>query len=302
LSLDHPLSAMAIAVVVWWLATGLVLFGVRRGESGAGDWHQAGPAIWASLLAAGGLMLLVQSRESLTPIGSYAGFFGALLIWAFHEVTFLTGLLTGPRRAPCPPGLTGWQRFKAAFETVSSHELAIFITVVGIVWLLHDAGNRFGMWTFILLWVMRISAKLNIFLGAPNAISEMMPERMAYLKTYFNTGTTSYFFPVTIGAAAAVMVALVIGAWQASHEFVVVGHLLLATFMALAIIEHFVLVLPVSDRALWSWAMPEKSAESGRSIDANAANVSHGLSATVGACAPVSGAGPDPKRSRQGAE
>jgi hypothetical protein len=33
---------------------------------------------------------------------------------------------------------------------------------------------------------------------------------------------------------------------------------MLATFLALAIIEHLFLVFPVSDAALWRWAMPEQ--------------------------------------------
>ena len=33
---------------------------------------------------------------------------------------------------------------------------------------------------------------------------------------------------------------------------------MLATFLALAIIEHLFLVFPVSDAALWRWAMPER--------------------------------------------
>lgn len=255
---DHPLLVVLIAVAVWWLSTGLVLFGVRRGE-GASDSGTILTTGWALLLLVSGFALLLHSGSALSPTGAYAGFFGALLIWAGHEVTFLTGMLTGPRGTPCPPGLSGWRRFKAAFETVSTHEYLILLTAAAIVLLMHDAGNRFGMWTFLLLWGMRISAKLNIFFGAPNAISDLMPARLDYLTSYFNTEHTSHLFPVAIGIASSIMVALVIGAFQAPHDFVFVGHLLLATFMGLAIIEHFVLVLPVSDRALWAWALPDRA-------------------------------------------
>ncbi|MAW88458.1 MAG: photosynthetic complex assembly protein 2 [Phyllobacteriaceae bacterium] len=251
----HPLSVMMIAAVVWWLSTGLVLIAVRRASRG----DRQGWAVMAGMTLAGlaGVALLAFGRDQLTPLGSYAGFFGALLVWAWHEAAFLTGLLTGPSKDECPEGLTGLARFRAAFLAVRDHEIAILVTAA-ILWLgLIGGQNHFGLATFLLLWGMRISAKFVIFLGAPNAVSELMPARIAHLKSYFNTDGITPLFPLVIAAAAGLLIVLCVGASQAQAPHSTVGHLLLATFMALAILEHFILVLPVSDAALWRWAAPK---------------------------------------------
>lgn len=255
--LDHPAFVIVIAVAVWWLSTGLVLAVVNRSQGG----RTAALRLMVPMSAVGaaGIALLVLGAGRPTPLGSYAGFFGALLVWAWHEAAFLTGLLAGPARGECPPGLTGLARFRAAWRAVSDHEIAILITGVGLFVLLAGSPNTFGLAAFGLLWGMRISAKLLIFLGAAHAVSDMMPSRIAYLKSYFNTTRTTPLFPLFLAVAGVLFAVLVVGASQAGEAHSVVGHTLLATFMALAIVEHLVLVLPVSDTALWRWAMARSS-------------------------------------------
>ena len=235
--LSHPLAVVAIAVLVWWISTGLVLFVVRRteGENGTGGLGDTSLAMMTmmSVVAILGIILLVVSKHMLTPLGSYIGFFGALLLWAWHEASFLSGLITGPRKGDCPQGVDQWGRFKAAWEAVRSHEIAIAVTVLLLYWLMMDAVNTFGFWTFMLLWIMRISAKLIIFLGARNALSDMMPKRISHLKTYFNTSHTSFLFFVSVSLASLAFVLLCIGAYETGEPYMRVGHVLLASFMAL---------------------------------------------------------------------
>ncbi|SIR42244.1 putative photosynthetic complex assembly protein 2 [Rhizobium sp. RU20A] len=257
MAFSHPLVVVLVAIGVWWLSTGLVLAMVNRTERGGWRARQVLPVM---TLAGGlGVVLMVFGGAERTPLGSYAGFFGALLVWAWHEAAFLTGALTGRRRGECPPGLKGLKRFKAAFEAVCDHEIAILVTALVLYLLLYDADNRFGLATFGLLWGMRISAKLLIFLGAPHAVSELMPRPIAHLKTYFKTDRIAPIFPLLMVAATGLFAVLVIGAMSASDAHSLVGHILLASFMALAILEHLILVLPVSDTALWRWAMPRKA-------------------------------------------
>lgn len=118
------------------------------------------------------------------------------------------------------------------------------------------APNGFGLAAFGLLWGMRISAKLLIFLGAPHAVSDLMPRGILHLKSYFNSGRLTPVFPVLLAIAGGLFLVLVLGAGRAVQDYSTVGHILLATFMALAIIEHLILVVPVSDTALWRWALP----------------------------------------------
>ncbi|MFB2552372.1 putative photosynthetic complex assembly protein PuhE [Ensifer soli] len=259
MAFSHPLVVVLVAIGVWWLSTGLVLAMVNRTERGGWRARQVLPVM---TLAGGlGVALMVFGGAERTALGSYAGFFGALLVWAWHEAAFLTGALTGRRTGECPPGLTGLKRFRAAFEAVCDHEIAILVTALALYLVLHGAENRFGLATFGLLWGMRISAKLLIFLGAPHAVSELMPRPVSHLKSYFKTDRVAPIFPLLMAAAAGLFVVLVVAAASASEVHSLVGHILLASFMALAILEHLILVLPVSDTALWRWAMPRGKAE-----------------------------------------
>ncbi|MBO3761744.1 putative photosynthetic complex assembly protein PuhE [Ciceribacter sp. L1K22] len=251
MTLTHPLAVVLVAISVWWLSTGLVLALVNR--SGTTGRYFAMMSMM-TVVGLGGFALMVHGSGEQTPLGSYAGFFGALLVWAWHEAAFLTGLVTG-RRRECPPGVSGVARFKAAWDAVRDHEIAILLTALLLWTVLADAPNQFGLASFGLLWGMRISAKLVIFLGAPHAVSDLMPKGIVHLKSYFKTDRLTPLFPLFLAVAGSLFVMLVVGASRATQGHSIVGHTLLATFMALAIVEHLVLVLPVSDTALWRWAM-----------------------------------------------
>ena len=99
----------------------------------------------------------------------------ALLIWAWQEIAFLLGVVTGPRRSDCPHDARGWRRAALAFETVAHHELALLVLGAGVVAVTWQQPNRNGLWTFAILWAMRQSAKLNVFLGVRNFSEEFLP-------------------------------------------------------------------------------------------------------------------------------
>jgi hypothetical protein len=114
------------------------------------------------------------------------------------------------------------------------------------------AENTTGLLTFCLLWVMRISTKLNIYLGARHAISDMLPDRLSYLKSYFRTDRTSGWFYVSLSAARYCWAGWSHAAAAAATDHAAVKWTLLACFAALALLEHLFLVLPVRDSALWA--------------------------------------------------
>jgi putative photosynthetic complex assembly protein 2 len=244
------LSAVLIASVAWWVATGLVLALAR-----AGNRYFKTVMALASGVAMLGAFGLIATHDDGTPLSAYIGFFSALALWAWHETTFLIGLVTGPRRISAGDAPREKTRFRAAFLTVRDHELALLGTVLGLVWFMGDALNTTGLLAFILLWVMRISTKLNIYLGARHAISDMLPDRLSYLKSYFRTDRTSGWFYVSLTGTAALLGWLVYAAATATNSHDAVKWTLLASFAALAFIEHLFLVLPVRDSALWGWAM-----------------------------------------------
>lgn len=253
MKLASPVIAVLIAIGIWWLSTGIVLAMVHWSSKKRLRPWQLLPAI--TLIGLLGVLLMLHGSGERTPEGAYAGFLGAILVWAWHETTFLTGMVTGRRKEECPPGLSGLARFKAAWKAVCDHEIALLITAVFLWLMLRHSVNLFGLATFGLLWGMRISAKVLIFLGARHAVSGLMPPAILHLKSYFNTGRTTPLFPLFLAVAVGLLAVLVAGALRAHQDYSVVGHILLASFMALAIVEHLILVLPVSDTALWRWAV-----------------------------------------------
>ncbi|MGH9916384.1 MAG: DUF3623 family protein, partial [Pyrinomonadaceae bacterium] len=95
---------------------------------------------------------------------------------------------------------------------------------------------------------------LNVFFGVPNVSEEILPQHLQYLKTYFRKEPMNFLFPVsvTVSTGCAIWIARLAGA--ADTRFEIAGFALLTTLMALAILEHWFLVLPLSSLRLWSWS------------------------------------------------
>jgi len=205
-----------------------------------------------AIIAIGGLFY--TSRQ--TSVGSaYLGFICALVMWAWHELTFLMGLVTGPRKKPCPPETTGWRRFVYATAIVIHHELALAATAIAVLILTWDAPNQTGTATFMVLWIMRISAKFNVFLGVQNLTTDFIPEHLGYMLSYFKRAPMNPLMPISVLAGSVGVVWLTVQAFEADTlPFRVTAIMLVATTLALAVIEHVFLVVPVPDALLWRWA------------------------------------------------
>ena len=242
---------VAFAIFIWWFATGIVLLldGLPRHTF---RWSH----LVSTLLALGALAGLQSSAQMNSEAGAYCGFTCALLVWGWHELSFLTGWVTGPRKQPASNGARGWLRFNQAVQAILWHELAILASGVAIAVLTWGAPNRTGLATFVVLWLMRISAKLNIFLGVRNLSLELLPPHLAYLGSYFRQRPINPLFPFAVSAATGATVWLVHTTLAAAPgTAAATGGLLVATLLALAIVEHWLLVLPVQSTALWRWAM-----------------------------------------------
>ncbi len=248
--IDYGLPLL-YATFLWWFSTGLILFAIglpRRTHV----WTLAA----ASVFAVFGLAGFALSLGDVTVTGAYVAFTSAIVVWGWHEVAFLTGYVTGTRRAPATVGAGGWLRFREAFATIVHHELAILATGLGLVWLAWGAPNQVGVWTFLVLWVMRVSAKLNVFWGVPNINEEFLPRQLAFLTTYFRKGPTNAFFPFAVSLSTIVAAALLVHAVVLEPGPVTTaGLMLVGALLALAIVEHWFMVLPLRDATLWRWAL-----------------------------------------------
>jgi putative photosynthetic complex assembly protein 2 len=133
---------------------------------------------------------------------------------------------------------------------------------VALTW---GAPNQIGTWTFMAFWAMRQSAKLNVFLGVRNLSEAFLPDHLKYLESFFARRPMNWLFPVSIvaGMAACVLLAMVAISPEATrHE--AVGFTLLATLVALGLVEHVFMVLPVSADALWRWGLASRALSTNR--------------------------------------
>jgi putative photosynthetic complex assembly protein 2 len=249
--MTQALLPIAFAIFVWWFSTGIVLLldGLPRTTF---RWSH----LISSLLALGSLVGLIHTASQTTPAGAFCAFTCALLVWGWHELSFLTGWVTGTRKQPLGEGVTGWRRFTHAVQTILWHELGILasgLVILGITW---GQPNQVGMATFAVLWFMRISAKLNIFLGVRNLSIELLPPHLKYLGSYFRRRAMNLLFPFVVSVATGVAVLIVNDALDAAPGSArAIGSWLVSTMLILGILEHWLLVLPLEATALWRWAL-----------------------------------------------
>ena len=193
----------------------------------------------------------------MTLINVYIAFVSTLLIWGWIELAFLAGVITGPERRPCPAGLTGQARFVRAWHTVSHHELLLLFALLIILNVTRGAENTVGFWTYLILFVARISAKLNLFFGVPRINTEFVPQPLQHLKSYFRQGPITMAFPIGVTFLSVTAACFAERMISAPSAEALVGFALLTALATLATLEHWLMVVPLPDAKLWRWMLPE---------------------------------------------
>jgi putative photosynthetic complex assembly protein 2 len=241
-----------LTLLAWWLGTALV-FWLGRLPQRSERWTLPG-TVAASLGACYGL---AATRDLATAGGAYAAFGCALVLWGCLEIAYYSGRITGPRPEACPPGGGDWQRFGYALQASVYHEASVIGAAALVAWLVGDGANAVGLWTFMILWWMRWSAKLNLFLGVPNLYDGFLPQRLRYLRSYMARRRMNLLFPISVSVPLVVAGILIQHALApAAGAFEVAGACLLAALLALAVLEHWFFVLPLPELAIWGWAVP----------------------------------------------
>lgn len=242
---------MLYALLLWWFSTGVILY-LDSLPRHTFRWSLAG----AALVALGALWAVGWSGAMNNAVGAYVAFTAAVLVWGWIEMSYFMGLVTGPWRKPCPPGVTGFARFALALRTSLYHEAAVVVTGGALLLYCREMPNALAAHTFLVLWLMRWSSKLNVFLGVPNLNEEFLPEQLQYLTSFMPRRAMNLFFPFAVTAATVVTAELFQAALAAAPgTFEATADSLLAALMLLAVLEHWFLVMPLQDAALWRWAL-----------------------------------------------
>ncbi len=244
------------ALFAWWFSTGLILY-----LDGLPQHTFRWSVLGATGLLGIGLAGIAHSAALTTVAGAYCAFSCGLLVWGWSEVSFLLGYVTGPNRTACPEAAGPWLRFCLATRSVLYHELAIAGLALAILALTWDAPNRLALWTFLVLWGMRLSAKFNLFLGVRNLSEEFLPQHLRYLASFFVRRPMNLLFPVSVTVSTGLGVALIQHATApGTAGFEAVGASFLATLVMLALLEHWFMVVPLPANALWGWSFKSHDA------------------------------------------
>jgi putative photosynthetic complex assembly protein 2 len=257
--MTNPWTAALVTLFLWWFSTGAILWRVRHADRQGGTAHQLS-VVWGLPLLIGGIWGLGVSLDDATPNGTYIAFLSALALWGWIELAFLSGVVTGPNTEPCPPFARGWDRFRRATLTILWHEAALIAALALLAYAAWIAANPFGLYTFALLFFARLSAKLNLFFGVPRIHTEFLPQPLAHLASHFRHARMNWVFPISVTLLTFATACWLERAWSAPTEAAMIGHVLLAVLTALALLEHWFMVLPLPDQKLWRWMLPDSPA------------------------------------------
>ncbi len=250
-----PWIAAMIAMFVWWFSTGAILMAVKHADQ-RGELARMNATLLGLPMLAIGVFGIWWSTTDTTIFGVYVAFMSALCVWGWIELAFLTGMITGPNTRKLPSGTAEWERFVRAWGTVAYHELALLVACVAIFGIALDGINQFGAWTFAVLFVARVSAKLNLFFGVPRIHVEFLPEALSHLPSHFRKRSLNWLFPASITGLTLAIYCWLERLWAATTPGEITGFALLTAITALALLEHWVMVLPIPDERLWRWMLP----------------------------------------------
>ncbi len=259
------------ALFVWWFSTGAIFYldGLPRRSF---PWSMAGASVFFVAAVYG----LLASRADTSTTGAYMAFTSGLVVWAWLEMTYYMGYVMGPRRSACPEGCSGWRHFGHAVQASLYHELATLVLAALILAGTWRMPNQIGCWTFMVLWIMQLSAKLNVFLGVPNLGEEFLPEHLAHLKSFLNRKPMNLLFPVSVSASVVLATLLAQKAFSAAAApFEATGFTFLGVLASLAVLEHWFLVVPLPSAALWRWSLTSRDPASAPTPGAGPPGVVH---------------------------
>jgi len=247
--------ACLIVLFTWWFATGVILYVIRQADRTGGNAYNVAVFLSVPVLALGVAGVILSASDTGLS-GLYKGFLGALGIWGWIELSFLSGVITGPARGGCPEGVTGAPRFWRAWDALAHHEVLLLAGLAFVVVATGGAENHIALWTYAILFFARISAKLNLFFGVPRINFEFLPVPLQHLRSHLRRGPITAFFPLSVTALTFAVACFALALTSTTDPVAQTGFALLTSLSALALLEHWFMVIPLPDAKLWRWMLP----------------------------------------------
>jgi putative photosynthetic complex assembly protein 2 len=230
------LSAAAVVIGFWWVATGLIVALQRDPLT------RFAAAVAATALAVAGAWLIWSQRDLRTPAAARRSMIGGALLWAWVSTAFYGGWIVGPGITG-PPAAEG-PSLGLALEAVlaMSHNEVASVACLFLAWALtRGAPNRLGLHILVVFWAMHQLARLNIFLGVVNPATHFLPERLAWLTEFYGPARNSPLLALSVIALSGVAAWYFHRAIRGSEPFVRYAGALLGTLVALGALEHLLL-------------------------------------------------------------
>lgn len=234
-------AAIAFVVVMWGVSTA-VIFYLDSLAPRTFPWSMAA----ATLVLVGCFAAIWQLRGDVSTAGILSSFAAGLLAWGWTEMSLYMGYITGPRKQRCVDGCEGVAHFGHAVSANLWHEFLVIGFAV-LIWL---TGNQTALWCFAMLWLMHLSARLNVFLGVRNVSAEFVPAHMDVLKGFLRRRNMNPLFPFSCAALLALTIYLVFQQQSLSITMA-------ATLAAIGLLEHILLMLPLPIERLWHWSLSD---------------------------------------------
>ena len=156
------------------------------------------------------------------------------------------------------------ERFINGFRSIALNECFLISCLFLMAIMSIGKLNNFGLTTFLILYVARVSAKLNLFFGVPYINLHFLTAPLKHIATFCRVAPIGFFFiasTIMLGLMFLFLVGFVI--YSESMSELQFGYLLLSTLAGLAVLEHLFMALPIKDATLWNWLLPNfrKSSE-----------------------------------------
>lgn len=248
---------MLLTVALWWGSTAVI----ARLIAGDPQRYPLLLRLFATIGIAGFAMILAL-REINSTASALAALLAALAVWSWIEVTFLTGKITGLATGGKSYAATSENRFVrhavSALAAILWHELLIVATVVIVAIGSYGSSNNLALLVLVLLWLMRTSAKLNLFLGVRNLGQEFFPPHLQHLLSFMRQRRMNPLMPVSLLLAGTIGWHFGNVAFTASSPHQAAAATIIATLAVLALLEHLLMILPVPAETLWRWSLANR--------------------------------------------